>query len=290
MLEKVRLLLPISRPRFYSYLFGTYLVGVACSITHPLELVNLKTLLFLFYFTFPANLFLYGVNDLYDTETDAENPKKVSHEHLLQQQEQSMLRRAIWLCCILTLLLATQLSFLQMGLLAGFIFLSWAYSAPPLRFKTRPFIDAYSNVLYAFPAFLGYALYSNQLPNPAVVILAVSWTAAMHALSALPDIAVDKAAKIVTTAVYLGKRNTLLFIFTNWLVFFLLSLYALGKFGIIAGIYPALAAYLLWSNKPAIKIYWFFPYINAVVGFVTFWYIYVGRFGIEVLWQKLQSP
>lgn len=289
MLDKVRSLFSISRPRFYSYLFGTYLVGIACGISQPLELINLKTLLFLFYFTFPANLILYGVNDLYDTETDAKNPKKVSHEHLLQQQEQSMLRRAIWLCLLLTLALATQLSLLQMSVLAGFIFLSWAYSAPPLRFKAHPFMDAYSNLLYAFPAFFGYALYNNQLPSLAVVILAVSWTAAMHALSALPDIAVDKAAKIVTTAVYLGKTKTLLFIFTNWFIFFLLSLYTLGEFGIVAGIYPFLAAYLLWSNKPALKIYWFFPYINALMGFLAFWYIYLNRFGIEVLWQKLQS-
>lgn len=291
MQSHIRTFFTISRPRFYSYLFGTFLVGVAAGSTSPTDLLSYKNILFLFFFTFPANLFLYGVNDIYDGETDAKNPKKLSHEHLLQTQQKSPLKKALWVVVILScgLLLFVQPTVTQAVLFMLFLFLSWAYSAPPLRFKARRFADAYSNVLYALPGFLAYCLNSNQLPTLPVLLLGLSWTAGMHAFSAVPDIRVDAAAGIQTTAVYLGRKKTLLFILTNWLVFTMLAIEILGWVGIFGFCYPALAAYILWKNKPALSIYWYFPYMNAVLGFCAFWYLYLTRFGIATLWQYLPS-
>lgn len=282
-------LLKISRPRFYSYLFGTYLLGAVVGLSDPAQLTDKNFLFFLAFFVLPCNLFLYGANDIFDTETDLKNPKKISHEHKLKKSEKLPLILSVVSVAVLTLSLTLFRTPLQSGLLIVFLLLSFFYSAPPLRFKALPFLDAYSNVLYALPGFFGYALFTNSFPSLAIVVLAFTWNAGMHALSAIPDIAVDRAARITTTAVYLGTRKTLFFILANWSISSLLSIWLLGPWGLVSLIYPALCIYLLVTQRPAISIYWFFPYITTTVGFTTFWYIFISRFGWEHIWQSAQS-
>jgi lycopene elongase/hydratase (dihydrobisanhydrobacterioruberin-forming) len=72
-------LIAISRPRFWMYLLGPYLIGYALAVSfHGTEYPYGLSYIFLFLllFTLPANLFLYGINDMYDGDTDRENPKK----------------------------------------------------------------------------------------------------------------------------------------------------------------------------------------------------------------------
>jgi 4-hydroxybenzoate polyprenyltransferase len=285
MFSTAKLLLTISRPRFYSYLFGPFLIGGAAAFSNPLQIMDIKFLLFLLYFILPANIFLYGVNDIFDTETDAQNPKKGSREHLLKQQEKSPLFFATLSIVVLTVACLLFAQTTAAVLLITFLFLSWGYSAPPLRFKARPFWDAYSNVLYAFPGFFAYALFTGHLPTMPVVLMGLTWSAGMHAFSAIPDMTVDKKAGIATTAVYLGTNNTLLFILANWLVFSLVCLYYFGILGILGWIPFGIALYIFLKKKRTADFYWYFPYIIPTLGFIAFWYIMITRFGWEQLWQ-----
>lgn len=279
-------LLKISRPRFYSYLFGPFLIGGAAAFQNPLQIADLKFLLFLLYFAFPANVFLYGVNDIFDTETDAKNPKKISHEHLLQQQEQWPLILAVSSVVVLTITCLLFVNAVAAIMLSAFLFLSFTYSAPPLRFKARPFCDAYSNVLYVLPGYFAYALFTSQFPSVWVVVMGLTWSAGMHAFSAIPDMTVDKQAGIATTAVYLGKRKTLIFILANWLVFSLLCLYYFGVLGILGWIPFGITMYIFLQNKKTEDFYWYFPYIITTLGFLAFWYIMISRFSWEQLWRS----
>ncbi len=73
--------LRISRPRFWIYELGPYMIGVlgAILITNQSRgVLDFWTiLLFGFYFLIPANIWIYGINDIYDYETDKLNPKKL---------------------------------------------------------------------------------------------------------------------------------------------------------------------------------------------------------------------
>ena len=74
--------LKVSRPRFWIYIIGPVLLVLASFLN-----ISKDLLLLILYLTYPANLLIYGVNDIADRDTDALNIKKGSYEHLLQLKE-----------------------------------------------------------------------------------------------------------------------------------------------------------------------------------------------------------
>ena len=56
------------------------LVGVAYGTTRPADLVSAPAIALFAYFLLPANVLLYGVNDVFDADIDAENSKKEGRE------------------------------------------------------------------------------------------------------------------------------------------------------------------------------------------------------------------
>ena len=80
-------LLRISRPRFWIYLLGPYLIGSILAF-EPMQIIwQWQFWLGFVYFTLPANLLIYGVNDIFDYETDKLNPKKQNYEALVTPSE-----------------------------------------------------------------------------------------------------------------------------------------------------------------------------------------------------------
>src|SRR6056297_2585218 len=73
-------LLTLSRPRFWLYLAGPVLVGVAYGASAVSELFAPPAVALFAYFLRPANVYLYGVNDVFDADIDAENPKKTGEQ------------------------------------------------------------------------------------------------------------------------------------------------------------------------------------------------------------------
>lgn len=278
-LTVIRKLIKISRPRFYSYLFGTFLLGAAAGADQPGDFLEPWFWALLLFFVVPANLFLYGINDLFDADTDQFNTKKGSKEHLLHQKEESLLKFALISISILTALMALQMTLLSVALIALFMILASSYSAPPVRFKSRPFLDSYSNVLYIIPGLLGYALFTFSLPPVSVIILGWAWAAAMHAYSAIPDIAADERAGVRTIATALGAEKTLWFVIGHWSIFALLVSWLLPMpWGLIGWIYPALGLYTLKNVRRIDNLYWLFPAITTTVGFLGFWYFVLTNF------------
>jgi lycopene elongase/hydratase (dihydrobisanhydrobacterioruberin-forming) len=70
----------ISRPRFWIYELGPYMVGVLGGLIANSYIGAyfhiLLVIIFGLYFLIPANIWIYGINDIYDYETDKLNPKK----------------------------------------------------------------------------------------------------------------------------------------------------------------------------------------------------------------------
>ncbi len=77
-------LIKISRPRFWIYELGTFFIGYLLAAKSLSDFYNnIDFIIFFIYFLFPANLLIYGINDIFDYETDKINPKKINYEKLL---------------------------------------------------------------------------------------------------------------------------------------------------------------------------------------------------------------
>lgn len=265
-------LLKISRPRFYPYLLGPYAIGAILAVDTFNELTNALYLLGFMYFTFPANLLIYGINDLFDRDTDQHNTKKGKYEHKLHLSDTSLLTFVILVCGVITLLFAWQLPTLASWYLFAFIVLGVGYSVPPIRFKARPFIDAVSNVLYILPAGVGLAMGTQSVSFFSIPVLAAClWAVGMHCISAIPDIAADTRAGLKTTAVVLGHVGASYFVAGVWLLAVLLSIPSLGIISSLFFVYPILALLMARSAQKAHRIYSVFPLLNTLLGMVLFW-------------------
>lgn len=271
--------LAISRPRFWLYLAGPYFLGVAAGADHPAVFWSPLFLVVLGYLLLPANVFLYGINDRYDADTDQFNPKKTDKEYRYQSADAGLIRRWVRLHLLLTLLI---LGLLPLGWLSVFIILllvlSWSYSAPPLRWKARPWADSLSNCLYLLPGLIGYWLVAAALPPWPVVLGGVAWTTAMHLFSAIPDIAADQRAGLRTTAVALGRAASLWLCTGLWLLTALLVAGSLGQWWLWALlIYPCVPLLVLGRVAELDRVYWWFPWLNAGLGGLVFAILFGGQ-------------
>lgn len=151
---------------------------------------------------------------------------------------------------------------------AAFLFLGFAYSAPPLRLKAKPMLDCASNILYLTPGFLGFYQTTGVLPPDPVVIALVLWTSAMHLFS-IPDISADRTAGVRTTAVFLVSKRALFACFLFWAGFSSLVLFAThgAPWSFVVILYPAIPAAVIMNKqvRPE-RVYWFFPYVNGLLG------------------------
>lgn len=278
---QIAALLRTSRPRFWFYTLGPSILGLtAAAQTHDATATLPVIIAALLYATLPANLLIYGVNDIFDYETDVQNAKKQGYEALVPPDRRREVTIAIAVTNIpLLLFLALRAPSVSLAWLAGFLFLGVFYSAPPLRFKTKPFLDSTSNVLYALPGFFLWSAITAQQPLTTstgiiTLVAALLWCAAMHAFSAAPDIAADRAAGMNTVATVLGARGTILLCLVLYVTSaVLLSLTTTPAAGYLGVIYAALmgAAYRAANDHTALmRVYARFPAINIAVGFALF--------------------
>ncbi len=181
------------------------------------DLFSWGALPILLWLTLPFNLLIYGVNDVFDQETDAKNPRKGTLEGARIDHSEV---RPVVLGVILTnapfliySLLFVPFSALAWMLLYALFFLG--YSVPPARFKARPYLDSLSNAAYAFPlVFVPLALGEGPIWFAALGLMA--WSAAKHTFDAVQDIDEDRRAGITTTAVRLGPGGVVLWCGAFW--------------------------------------------------------------------------
>ncbi len=276
-----RFLLKVSRPRFWIYIFGPYLIGLVAAVNYKQELLDWRVLVFGLFFTFPANLLIYGINDIFDYETDKLNPKKEGYEALVTPERRGRVITAILITNIPFFAVAATLGVQPIIAFASFLFYSIFYSAPPIRAKAWPFLDSLFNVLYIMPGIFAFAMLTGEQPPNAVFIAGGLWTAAMHAYSAIPDIESDRNAKLSTIATVLGTTGTHLFCLAAYIGSAVLAYQYLGKISVVIGlIYVGMMLVsLLGRDKDSVfQIYRRFPLVNAGVGFAIFWYLAISKF------------
>jgi len=175
--------------------------------------VDLVFVLGTIYFLIPYNLAMYGINDVFDYESDLRNPRKGGVEGALL--DRSMHRPTLWAALLTNLpflvflvIVGDPLSWL---VLAVSVFAVIAYSAPGLRFKERPFVDSItSSTHFVSPAVYGLVL-AGAVFTPALWALLAAfflWGLASHAFGAVQDVIADREADISSIATVIGARAT----------------------------------------------------------------------------------
>ena len=270
----------ISRPRFWLYLFGTYLVGLAAGAGSTSDFLRVDSILFGLYFLLPANLLVYGINDIFDFETDRLNPKKAEYEMLVRPESHRHL--AIWTIVLnLPFLVAAYfVAYSALFPLAAFLILSIFYSAPPIRAKAMPIVDSLFNILYVFPGAFAYQMITGNFPPLPVMIAAGAWTSAMHAFSAIPDIDADRKAGLSTIATLVGKSGTLVFCLVMYVASAAVAFPYLHSVSIMVGfLYVGVILISYFEKDPTtvFKIYQRFPLLNAGVGLALFWFVAISN-------------
>ncbi|VXC34562.1 Putative prenyltransferase, UbiA superfamily [Arthrobacter sp. 9V] len=176
-----------------------------------------------FYFLIPYNLAMYGINDVFDYESDLKNPRKGGIEGALLQPH--LHRPMLWLAAITNVPFLLVLAFAGGSAawisLAVSAFAVVAYSAAGLRFKERPVLDSLtSSTHFVSPAVVGLALAGAEVTPGLVILLAAFflWGMAAHAFGAVQDIEPDRQAGIGSIATVIGARRTVRLAVGLWLV------------------------------------------------------------------------
>jgi lycopene cyclase domain-containing protein len=165
------------------------------------------------FFLFPYNLLMYGINDVFDYESDLRNPRKGGVEGALVDRAE---HRTILAGAVLLALPFLVCLFLLGGpaaavVLAVSLFAVVAYSAGGLRFKEIPFVDsATSATHFVSPAVYGLALAGTGWTTGTVALCAgfFLWSMASQAFGAVQDVRADRAGGLRSIATVLGARAT----------------------------------------------------------------------------------
>jgi len=203
--------------------------------------VNAGAVWIALFFLVPYHLLMYGVNDVFDYESDLRNPRKGGVEGALlpPAMHRPML---IWAFSLALPPAAVILIFVSDNFAASAVFLLVmfaviTYSIKGLRFKELPFIDSVtSSIHFVGPMLFGLLLASTQLSlNLMLATIAMFlWGAASHAFGAVQDVRADREAGINSIATALGAGATIRIAAGLYLAAGVLLLYMPGRFAFAA--------------------------------------------------------
>jgi 4-hydroxybenzoate polyprenyltransferase len=258
----------ISRPVLWINTVGPAVVGVWLTG----DLWRWEAAPLLVWLTLPFNLLIYGVNDVFDQETDAKNPRKGALEGAKILPEEANL---IWGGVLLTNAPFLFYFLLFLPVSASFWILLYTvlfvgYSVPPVRFKARPYLDSLSNTAYAFPlVFMPLALETTVVWPAALGLMA--WSAAKHTFDAVQDVDEDRNVGISTTAVRLGVRGVVFWSGAWWLVATVCFAVASPVVALVNAVYAGGLLYTLYRSptpETGRRLYKYsiaFPYVAGTI-------------------------
>lgn len=212
MIDNLKKLLLISRP--ISWVNTAYPFAAGYLVTGGE--INAFFFFATFFFLIPYNLIMYGINDVYDYESDIRNPRKGGIEGAKEQKAfHPVILRAAALC---TLLFFIPLIIFDQSnasfVLAAVFFFVVAYSQAGLRFKEIPLLDSVTSSVH-FVGPLVYALVLTGFSVDAIpyILAFFLWGMASHAFGAIQDIVPDRQAGIRSIATLFGAAATARFAF-----------------------------------------------------------------------------
>ncbi len=153
--EKVKLLFTSSRPLSW---VNTAFPFTACLLFFT-GTVSWTLIIGTLFFLIPYNLLMYGINDVYDYESDLKNPRKGGIEGAVvaRKYHRFLLAWSYGLSVPFVVFLVMANSISSGLILIACLFFVVAYSAKGLRFKEIPVLDSITSSLHFVGPFI-YAL------------------------------------------------------------------------------------------------------------------------------------
>lgn len=270
-----------SRPFWWINTAAPFFVGYLSVTKAP----SLELILGTIYFLFPYNLAMYGINDIFDYESDIKNPRKTGiNGSVLAKQKHPWL----WLWIAVTNLPFIVYFFLTGSCAANvwllvMLFMVVAYSIKWLRFKEIPLLDSVTSAFHYASPFMFGILYAGglELWLPAFATFYI-WVMANHAFGAIQDITPDREGGIDSVATVFGASRTILLCLTGYVVAAILPIVFYGRNGLFVSLLLLPYVYLVAQTLPSrqddtaeiFKQNWKkFLYVNYAVGFVLSLYL-----------------
>ncbi len=199
------------------------------------------------FFLVPYNLLMYGVNDVFDYESDLLNPRKggIEGDVVRDRERARRVHRGIIAASALTvaplmlwlIVVGTPQSAIALVVV---VFAVVAYSAPVLRFKERPFFDSFTSAVhFAGPLVYALVLTGTGLAGRGVWpiwVAFLAWGMASHAFGAVQDVRADREGGIASVGTVMGARVT------TW---FALAMYAAASAVLLVLPWPGVLAAVL---------------------------------------------
>ncbi|WP_250004261.1 UbiA family prenyltransferase [Actinoplanes sp. M2I2] len=203
-------------------------------------------------------------NDLHDLTSDRANPRKATAPLVTGAVDHRTVRRwyrRMALACVVVALPVGPLFVLGV---AGVLLLGWAYSAPPLRLKTRPGWDVAVNALVVgvvSPA-AGWSITRAPWDFPwQFGLIGLLFAAALYVPTTVTDLPADEGAGDRTFAVRFGARAAYVAGLTLWAAALVVSVACAAAdvvvprstlTGQLVTIPVLLAAYAILTRRPTI--------------------------------------
>ena len=188
------------------------------------EQIDLTLVIGSLFFLIPYNFLMYGINDVFDYESDLRNPRKGGIEGALLDPKYH--KTTIWSSIGFAAVFVVYLLFVGSDAADFWLLVTLAavlaYSVPKLRFKERPFLDSVTSAVhFVGPMVYGLVLAGSTLVDAkviAVIAAFMGWGMASHAFGAVQDVRADREAGIKSVATQIGARNTVRFAFALYVV------------------------------------------------------------------------
>ncbi|MBE1514605.1 prenyltransferase [Nesterenkonia halotolerans] len=249
----VRQLLLSSRP--FSWINTAF--PFAAAYLYAAREIDWVLILGALFFLVPYNVAMYGINDVFDYESDLRNPRKGGIEGALLAP--ALHAPVLWISALSTLPPALALMLgggpATWAAMLVSLFAVAAYSVKGLRFKERPFLDSLtSSTHFVSPAVVGFALAHDRVgydPGATVVLILAAfflWGMAAHAFGAVQDVVPDREGGIASVATALGARFTVRMAVLLW---------AAAGVLLLLGQWPTPLAAVLVVPYIAISLPWF---------------------------------
>jgi len=213
--NSLKQLLITSRPIGWLLFSGCFLAGYLYGggVLNPLIILNFLA------FTFPACLLVFGLNDLADYQKDKLNTRKQNWltGGVLDQKYHSLTIAGIITSGLVLLIFPLIAGNLEMLIwVTLLILLAFAYSFKPFRFKSKPFLELFSNlagtwlvVMVGLSYNLNFAGITARLS--AIFLPISSLVLGIATLSYLADFEADKLAHEQNTIQFLGQKKSIIF-------------------------------------------------------------------------------
>jgi 4-hydroxybenzoate polyprenyltransferase len=190
------------------------------------------------FFLVPYNLAMYGINDVFDYESDLVNPRKGGIEGAVvaPRYHRPILWASFIACLPFVAFLVAAGDWVSGLVLAVSLFAVVAYSVKGLRFKELPFLDSItSSIHFVSPALFGITLAHSAVNTAQALALTAFflWGVGSHAFGAVQDVVSDRNGGIRSIATVMGAAWTVRF-----------AVVAYGLAGIALALTPGIAPWL----------------------------------------------